>query len=454
MLNGKNFGNYMVSACFLIIIFSLGTYFLFTEKAAFSDAENRELAPAPRLTDENGSINTRFYYDLETYYTDRFPFRNGFLGVNRTLQTAFALKPPGFDGEVTFVTVESNDGQGKSGAPESPQSMEDTTQNTSVGARDEEVGAAEGSAEVPADTGEVPFDFTSLPIIGDRTFELYVYHEPRVREFADAVNNLALACKVPTYVLLSPASSELYLPEKYRAPENNQKPAFDLLKTLITEAEYIDLYDSFQNAKDKEYLYFRTDHHWTADGAYLAYENFCKATGQNPVSRSEMESGRRDGFLGSLYKQVSQSAGSERLSGSPDFIRYYFPVYETEAYNYANAGMLLGSRREVLLPDYEKDTNLYNIFFGGDMELMRMESAVGNGKSIMVARDSYGHAFLPFLANHYETVYAVEPRYFESFDLANFIAENQIDELLIMGYSFPMTGAYWLNWPQELAKLY
>lgn len=32
-------------------------------------------------------------------------------------------------------------------------------------------------------------------------------------------------------------------------------------------------------AHSSEYLYFRTDHHWTALGAYRAYEVFCNVKG-------------------------------------------------------------------------------------------------------------------------------------------------------------------------------
>jgi hypothetical protein len=108
----------------------------------------------------------------------------------------------------------------------------------------------------------------------------------------------------------------------------------------------------------------------------------------------------------------------------------------------------------VLYPGYERNSNLYNIFFNGDLALMHMHNDNGSGKSIFVVRDSYGHAFLPFLANNYEDVYALEPRYFETFDIPGFIAGHAVDELLVVGYSLPAASDYWLNWPNEISKLY
>ena len=39
-----------------------------------------------------------------------------------------------------------------------------------------------------------------------------------------------------------------------------------------------DLRGTFTDLKD-EYLYFKTDHHWTPNGAYRAYEQFCSLQG-------------------------------------------------------------------------------------------------------------------------------------------------------------------------------
>jgi hypothetical protein len=445
----KDIGKKLTCACFLAVIAILGASFFVMEKQAFSEDENRLLAEPPKLY-KDGSINGRFYYDMQAYYTDAFPFRSQFLAVNRGLASAYALGRLGNGDDVTFVVIDNANKETDGTVPAETPPVTPVTPAPS---------APPVTPVMPAPTVtpapiEEPVDLgvSSIPIVGDRAFELFIYAEPRTTAYAATVNELAEQCGVPAYVVLPPSASELYLPEKYRTADNEQGQAFDRLGELITEAALVDMRDAFARSKD-DYIYFRTDHHWTADGAYLAYEAFCEATGNVPQERASMVSGRVDGFLGSLYKAVAQNPSAERLRANPDYLRYYLPVYETEIYNYQSPRMQNGERRELIYTDYSQTSNLYNMFFGGDMQLMHMKSEVNNGKSIMVVRDSYGHAFLPYLANNYEDVYAIEPRYFTRFDLAEFVKSNGIDELLFVGHSLPSTGWYWMNWNDELEKL-
>ena len=293
---------------------------------------------------------------------------------------------------------------------------------------------------------------TGVSIVSGQAFEIFVFSESRTIAYAAVIDAIADECGIPAYLVTPPSASELFLPEKYRGAQNEQKPAFNLLKSSLKNVVYVDLYDAFMNAKDS-YLYFRTDHHWTADGAYLAYREFMKATGSEPAARSAMTSGRLDGFLCSLYRQIYENRHSVLLEQTPDYVLYYEPIYETEVMNYNDADMSDGKAGSVLVPDGDLGANTYNVFFGGDIRLLYMHSAVANGRSIIVVRDSFGHAFLPFLANNYEHVYAVEPRYFDTFPLTQFIKDHKIGELLFLNHSILATGKYWYNWIPELAKL-
>jgi hypothetical protein len=167
-----------------------------------------------------------------------------------------------------------------------------------------------------------------------------------------------------------------------------------------------------------------------------------------------MRDGQREGFLGGLYKAVSQNPASSALKENLDTIKCYYPTYHAELTDYSSEPMENGTERSLIQADYADGANLYCIFMGGDTKLAHIKSGASNGKSILVVRDSYGHAFLPFLANNYEHVYAVEPRYFQSFDLPGFVAANGIDELLFVSHSLPSTSHYWLSWPEQLAKLH
>ena len=56
----------------------------------------------------------------------------------------------------------------------------------------------------------------------------------------------------------------------------------DIFAKVGQSADVIDLRGTFTDLKD-EYLYFKTDHHWTPNGAYRAYEQFCSLKGPDAV---------------------------------------------------------------------------------------------------------------------------------------------------------------------------
>jgi hypothetical protein len=449
----RRIGELVISLCFVAALITFGILAVVLPKPTFSDIENRPLATAPPLVTDGG-VNREFFGELDKFYSDTFPFREKFLLVNRKINALRTLSPFSSDDDVVLIPVAHGDTQATPVPEETPTpTPEPTPDNPDATAPPPDVTAT--PAPIPTPTPE-PDDpnavISSVAIVGGRAFELYLYDAAKSAKYAQIIDELAEKCAVPTYVLLFPCASELYLPAKYRGPENEQSQAISAIASALKTAIPVDLSGDFAAARD-EYLYFRTDHHWTAEGAYVAYRGFMNAQGITAPRLADMGSGEREGYLGSLYKQILQDGRSEQFESNPDVVRYFYPSYAAKAVNYTDAAMTGGKARKIIDPDYDVDTNLYSLFFGGDMQLMHMHSEVNNGRSIMVVRDSYGHAFLPYLINDYEDVYAVEPRYFTSFALADFIAGNDIDELLFVNSPLVAMGGYWMSWPGELEKL-
>jgi hypothetical protein len=446
----------LVPATFSAFLAVVGLCAAFSPGGGFSDIENRELAPFPAIV-ENGEINGEFIGDFTDYYNDAFPMRDAILRINRKIDAALTLNPfPGGDDIAFIETVpqtQADPAPESAPAPEQTPAQDDAPTPAATPAATPS--ATPGPTPTPEPTPVRDADPSSgIVIVGDRAFELFNYDETRARRYAEAVESMAVKCGVPTYVVMPPSPSELYLPDKYKNEENSQNRMFEYLEGALNTACFVDLRDEFEAARGN-YIYFRTDHHWTADGAYIAYAKFMKTAGNASTLRSLLDSGTAEGFLGSLYKSIAQNAKSDDIGKSPDSVKYYFTRSAPEVMNYTNAGMTDGQAREVLITDYKETTNLYNIFWGGDTQLLHIHNGGEdtNGKSVAVVRDSYGHAFLPFLANDYADIYAIEPRSFASFPLSDFIAEHEIDELLFLNYSISATSKYWQNWAAELEKL-
>ena len=83
----------------------------------------------------------------------------------------------------------------------------------------------------------------------------------------------------------------------------------------------VDAYAKLRNHTD-EYIYFRTDHHWTQLGAYYAYTAFCEAAGFEAVPLEDFETGRYDNFVGSMYTFTKGYPQSDVLKNNPDYLDY------------------------------------------------------------------------------------------------------------------------------------
>ena len=119
-----------------------------------------------------------------------------------------------------------------------------------------------------------------IVVTGDAAMEMYSIASTKLKEYAASANNLA--SKIPSskvYVMLAPTRMEFYGPEEYRTGSHSQQMGISTAYLALNpEVTGVDAYSEIARHTD-EYEYFRTDHHWTARGAYYAYKAFCESAG-------------------------------------------------------------------------------------------------------------------------------------------------------------------------------
>ncbi len=209
----------------------------------------------------------------------------------------------------------------------------------------------------------------------------------------------------------------------------SQKDAFaHINQQLEPSIGRVDAYSALDQHRE-EYIYFRTDHHWTALGAYYAYTSFMKAIGEQAIPLSKYKNGTIEGYLGTAYKATL----SDNLKAHPDSIAYYRPFTNYEYFAYSSTNKAL--KRNVVDPAYAKKGNgFYAVFLDGDYPWGEITTANKNGKRIAVIKDSYANSFIPFLLPHFENVYIVDPRYYKG-SLTDFIKKQQITDVLFLNNS-------------------
>ena len=227
--------------------------------------------------------------------------------------------------------------------------------------------------------------------------------------------------------LLAPSASLIYSDAvPFYAPLLDEDSMLDDIFSQVPSAQVLDLRTLFGENRD-QYLYYRTDHHWTTNGAYLAYEEFCRQQSLTPFDREAHTAVEVPNFYGTSYS-------SSRYWGAvPDVITYYELDNPLTVWNLSADGT-----KTVLsegdMYDYAKfDTyDKYSAFMRGNNGYSTIE---GDGEgSILVIKDSYANCFIPFLTANYAKIGVVDLRNY-NLSIDDLMESEGYDQVLIL-YNF------------------
>ncbi|MDR0838213.1 MAG: hypothetical protein LBN99_01065 [Oscillospiraceae bacterium] len=333
---------------------------LFPRDARTIERENRAFNRLPEISLKN-IFSGGFARDFEPYVSDRVGYRASFVSASRLLERARGLSSGGV--RVTGGTL----------------------------------------------------------ILGDRLMEIFTRSASAEREYADALAGYraALPGDVRVFSLLAPTRIE-FEEEKYSSVSDSERDAIDGVYASLRGAGVItvDAYSELA-AHSGEYVYFRSDHHWTQLGAYYAYRAFADAAGFAPRELSEFEKHSAPGFLGYLYnREPSPGIAADTI----------------EWYEYPG----LVPSQPIFYPPEAGGKVTYGVFLGGDHAEYVIETGSGGGKTAVVIKDSYANAFIPWLAPHYATIVVLDPREFEGSALEAISRYTDVD-LIFVDYVFSTT---------------
>ena len=174
-----------------------------------------------------------------------------------------------------------------------------------------------------------------------------------------------------------------------------------------------------------DYIYYKTDHHWTSYGAYLAYLKYMDYLGLEIVDINNLEKITINNFLGTYYNR------SKYFKADSDFITYY---------NILDLYIKIDGKEQLSLMDLDKfkGSDKYSAFLWGNNGLTKVIneniSEERKGSSILIFKDSYANSFIQFLSYNYEIIDIIDLRYFKE-SIKNFMKDKDYNEILIM-YSF------------------
>ena len=178
-----------------------------------------------------------------------------------------------------------------------------------------------------------------------------------------------------------------------------------------------------------EYMFYRTDHHWTSLGAYYASVAYCEANGIEPLSLDDYDTVIRGGVTGTLYMYSGHDSNLQR---NLDYTVCRFP---TTGYTMLcnNGGWYNGIAVNGEYRDYA------SVFINGDNPLTIIETDNQNGKTLMVFKESYGNAFVPYMIDYYQRIVVVDIRE-ETDSVATLIDRCDVTDVLFINNAQAAVG--------------
>ena len=302
---------------------------------------------------------------------------------------------------------------------ESKVSKEESKKNL---AEEESGPIPEISDPAPDDNGET---VNGVFIFNNKAYEMFYGSKGMAEYYAETISSIKkdLGSEIKVYNVLVPTHVAVDLPSRFDDMCNNQEEYIKYITDAYTEDIIpVSTYNKIMHHRN-EYLYFNTDHHWTALGAYYAYLEFTRAAGIEPVQLSNLKEDKIEGYQGSL----AAISGVETLKD--DYVTYYTSDDPIDTTLYDGDGS--NPQDYSLIHSYAEGANAYGVFLGGDTPILVTKNEKGNGKKIAVIKESYGNAFSPFIAYTYSEAHFIDFRYV-NINLKSYLQEHGIDEVIFI----------------------
>lgn len=209
---------------------------------------------------------------------------------------------------------------------------------------------------------------------------------------------------------------------KYAYTEDQNQQMDTIYGKLDQNIKNVDVRSVLKSHAD-EYLYYKTDHHWTSLNAFYTFQEFAKASDLGKVKKSDYNVYPvKTDFKGTLANKTGSV-------GLKDTIEIYVPK-ENSDYIYTNTAASIKSRSLYSLEALDS-SNPYNVFLSGNAPYAKLEMNNDSQKHLLVFKDSYANAFIPFLVPYYRTITIVDPRYYFD-DIESVVTKECISDVLYL----------------------
>ena len=417
--------------CFILVGFFALTglwYMLFAPKdETFHEGENRNLAAAPELSFSafwDGTLSN----DLESWLLDRFFARDLAMDVSMGIKDMGSIA--GFEDALVIMGREDDALTSSDLDEELLEEMVNDLLNNQQNSDSPEGTTPEGT---PSDSTD-PSAPSKPPAVEDYPELLAIKSSSGGKETVLKRHRrtyaLALTSVLNRVAALLPEGGNLMFTMVPQSNVANTFLATEDREYFTSEAEaMVDAFSSdnvhaFSTAQilsdslvRGDYVYFRSDMHWTPEGVYLVYSEMVKAAGLTPTAWEDFHIETEENFLGTYYRDNP----SNYMKNNPDTLALVSPDYPVEFRR------ITGKDTYKVIPLLDmnaKQSDRYSIYLGGSAgPWSYVVSDNGKTENCLVITDSFGLPFVPMVATNYGQVHYLDTRYYKKSTVGYTVAE-------------------------------
>ena len=412
----------------------------------FSVIEKRELAKFPKFSVQ-AVFDGSYFKGIDAWYSDTFPFREDLTLLNSKLTSWY-----GFGNKISSLV--ENGGDDIPDVPKTTEEEGDTESTTQDTAESTSAASSEGTTVSSSENTSVPSSeevsrepdtdkstepkpqptqtLGAIMVSGNAGYEYYNFVTSTADKYISIINSAAkkLDGKAQVYDLIVPTSIDVTLDDVTRrsVSSSDQRKAIEYFYgSMSKKVKTVKMLDTLLEHRN-EYVYYRTDHHWTALGAYYGYTAFAEVKGITPIDISKFEKVDYGRFLGSFYADSKQD---KKLKKNADELIAYKPYYSTTLKFIDTKGT------EITWPIVNDVSNYpenikYSAFAAGDNPYTVIKNNdISKKSSCVIIKESFANAMIPYIAGSYQTVYVIDYRYWKG-NLYDFVEKKNVKDVIFI----------------------
>ena len=257
----------------------------------------------------------------------------------------------------------------------------------------------------------------------------YKQDSDQVEKNAECINELAKLCPDADISFMLVPNSISVMSDKLPCvnTSGDQNETIDKVKEMLDEKIrfYCPMSDLKQAAQDGTQVFYKTDHHWTSDGARVGFDGLMKAMGE-PELKADYDVKEIPDFLGTLYSKAPSAFADK------DTMKLLTDKSNTMTVEYINEKKTSDS---IFDTSFEDKKDKYSTFFGGNFANVHITSTgAQQDKEVLILKDSYANSAMPYFTSMYSDVTMIDLRYYhiQEKTVSEYIKDNKIDKVILL----------------------